>query len=260
MSTDVRVAVLLYHHVGPVRHEKCRGLTVSPEAFASHIGTLAAMGHNTILPSDWVGYVQGKWELPRRPVMITFDDGYADLVEFAFPVLSRHGFSATVFVPTALLGESIQCNPNVRDARMEIMSAAQIAEAAANGIDFGAHSRSHADLEKLEPSEVIDEIRGSRDDLASILGREITAFAYPFGNATPTAVKLASDIFPAAFTIEQGVNDKSTPLHLLRRTMVQHRDTVADVCLRARFGGSVLDRIRKVAHGAIGPRAPSLGA
>jgi peptidoglycan/xylan/chitin deacetylase (PgdA/CDA1 family) len=255
-----RVAVLLYHHVGPVRDEACSGLTVLPEAFARQISTLAAMGYVTIAPSDWVGYVKEEWDLPKNSLIITFDDAYEDLVAHAFPVLSRHGFSATVFVPTGLIGETIQCNPDVRAAKMRIMTAEQIADAAAAGIDFGAHSRSHADLEKLETSEVVNEITGSRDDLAAIIGRDVTAFAYPYGRTTPTAMKLAGDLFPACFVIENGLNDRDTPLNALRRTMVQHGDSVADVLLRARFGASVLERIRTAAREIIGPRHRSIEA
>ena len=90
------VAVLLYHHVGPVRHEACRGLTVTPEAFARQIGTLAAMGHVTISPSDWVGYVREEWDIPKNSIIITFDDAYEDLVTHAFPVLSRQDRKSVV--------------------------------------------------------------------------------------------------------------------------------------------------------------------
>ena len=106
---------------------------------------------------------------------------------------------------------------------MRIMSRQQIADAAASGIEFGAHSRSHADLPRLEASEVVDEISGSRDDLEALLGRHVTAFAYPYGHTSPTALKLAGDLFPAAFVIGNGMNDRDTPLNALRRTMVQHR-------------------------------------
>ena len=249
------VAVLLYHHVGPVRHDACRGLTVTPEAFARQIGTLAAMGHVTISPADWVGYVKEQWDIPKNSIIITFDDGYEDLVSHAFPVLSQHGFSATVFLPTALIGGVIECSPG---AEMKVMSVDQIAAAAATGIDFGAHSRTHADLEEASTSDTITEISGSRDDLAAILGREVTAFAYPYGKTSPTATKLAGDLFPACFLIGNGMNRRETPLNALNRTMVQHGDTVADVCLRARFGGSVLERFRTAARDLIGPRDKSL--
>ena len=260
MNSARTVSVLLYHHVGPAAPEACRGLHVTAAAFSRQMATLAAMGHTTILPAEWAGYVRGEWELPANAIMITFDDAYEDLVAHALPVLSRHGFSATVFVPTALIGQPLQCNPSMRGATLRLMTAQQITEAAASGIEFGAHTRTHASLDRLEPSEVVDEIRGSRDDLAGIIGREVTAFAYPYGRVSPTAMKLASDLFTTSFIVENGLNDRDTPLNALRRTMVQHGDTVADVCLRARFGGSVIERFRTTARELIGPRDRSLKA
>jgi hypothetical protein len=73
-------------------------------------------------------------------------------------------------------------------------------------------------------------------------------------------MKLASDLFTTSFIVENGLNERDTPLNALRRTMVQHADTVADVCLRARFGGSVIERFRTTARELIGPRDRSLKA
>ena len=104
MTTPISVAALLYHHVGPVTQESCRGLTIEPTAFSRQISTLSAMGYTAILPDDFAAHVRGEIEAPDRCVIITFDDAYADLCAHAFPILEKHSFPATVFVPTALVG------------------------------------------------------------------------------------------------------------------------------------------------------------
>ncbi len=251
-ATGPRLSVLLYHHIGPVREEACRGLTVEPEVFSRHMAALSAMGFASVGPSQWVDHVRSGSAIPRYPLMLTFDDAYADLTTYAFPVLSKHGFTATVFVPTSFTGTSLRCSPQRADASLPIMSAGAIRESAALGIEFGAHSRTHADLTGLAAADVLEEMRGSRDELASLTGSAVTAFAYPYGRHDATCKRIAEELFAAAFTIEEGLNDRDTPLATLRRTMVQHRDTVVDVCLRARFGSSVLQRVRTAA--GRGPR------
>lgn len=246
---NASVAALLYHHVGPIREPACRGLTVTAEAFRKQMGALAAMGYSTITPSDWARYVAGKDGCPERCFMLTFDDAYADLIANAFPVLEKHGFSATVFVPTSLAGSTIACSPSKPNAFLPIMSRHEIVEWAGKGIEFGAHSRTHADLSRLAASDAEEEITGSANDLSSWLGTPITAFAYPYGHSSDSVRAVASKSFAAAFGIDEGLNDASTPLWNLRRTMVQHGDSVVDVCLRARFGKSIVAKVRSAASG-----------
>lgn len=246
MSEARSVAVLLYHHVGPEREAACRGLTVTPEAFARHVATMSAMGYTAITPDDWVAYVHGAREIPERCVMITFDDAYRDLVEYALPVLERKSFPATVFVPTSLIGKSIQCNPREPGAQLPIMTEADIREWSARGVTFGAHSRSHVDLTSIGMPAARAEIRGSQSDLSEIIGSRCCAFAYPYGKYTDEIEELVGECFDIAFTIEEGMNDASVLLSSMKRTMVQHGDTIVDLLLRARYGRSVFDKIRTV--------------
>jgi peptidoglycan/xylan/chitin deacetylase (PgdA/CDA1 family) len=246
MARDYKVAALLYHHVGPLRDESCRSLNVSETAFTKQIKTLRALGFETISPDQWVGYVRGGDIPGRRHVMITFDDAYADLTEFAFPILEQSQFTATVFVPTSIIGRSLPCNPRSPDASLPLMAKDDITNWAARGISFGAHSRTHADLTALSHDAVEAEVRGSKEELAAITGKPVTSFAYPYGRLSTPVKSIAGAAFDSCFTLVEGMNDARTELSSLRRTMVQHGDTVADVCLRATYGMSVLERVRTV--------------
>ncbi|MGA9427849.1 MAG: glycosyltransferase, partial [Terracidiphilus sp.] len=99
-----RCPVLLYHHVGPLREGTYHQLTISAKAFARQIRWLARRGYTGILPSDWLRWLRDGTGLPRKPIMITFDDGYADIAQYALPILRRYGFGATVFIVTARTG------------------------------------------------------------------------------------------------------------------------------------------------------------
>jgi len=207
---------------------------------------MSAMGYTAITPDDWVAYVHGAREIPERCVMITFDDAYQDLSEHALPALERKSFPATVFVPTSLVGKSIPCNPREPGATLPIMTATEIREWASRGVIFGAHSRSHIDLTSCPVRVAQDEIRGSQADLTNIIGGRVGAFAYPYGKLNDDVEEMADECFDISFTIEEGINDATTPLSSMKRTMVQHGDTIVDLLLRARYGRSVLDKIRTV--------------
>jgi peptidoglycan/xylan/chitin deacetylase (PgdA/CDA1 family) len=244
METHGTVAALLYHHVGPVCPPACRGLTIEPATFARHMSTLSAMGYTAILPDDWAAHVRGEKDVPPRSVMITFDDAYADLCQYAFPVLEKHGFPTIVFVPTSLVGTRIKCGPRDSEAELPLMTHEQLLQWAARGVTFGAHSRTHADLTALDRFAAANEIIGSRDDLARLIGTPVTSFAYPYGKYNGELESVVAQSFSTAFAIEEGLNDSSIPLSALRRTMVQNNDSLVDVLLRARYGKSVLQRLR----------------
>jgi peptidoglycan/xylan/chitin deacetylase (PgdA/CDA1 family) len=253
MPSLPHVAVLLYHHVGPVRDENCRGLTVTPEAFSRQIKTISALGWTVITPNDWVAYVRNECDLPARSLIITFDDAYSDLVVHALPILEEHGFPSTVFVPTSLVGKRNSCSSRNPDASMPVMSIPQIREWCERGVTFGAHSRTHADLTTLDVNRLDDEVLGSRDELASMTGKTVTSFAYPYGRLNAEVQELVTRAFSIAFTAEEGLSNAGTPLTAVRRTMVQHADSVVDICLRIRFGRSALQSIRTAAYNAVRP-------
>jgi peptidoglycan/xylan/chitin deacetylase (PgdA/CDA1 family) len=239
----VKLPVLLYHHVGPPRRGTHESLTTSPEAFERHVRWLAENGYTTVAPSQCVAWIRGGAAIPERALMITFDDGYADLATYAFPMLQRHAMSATTFVVTALMGRSNAWDGN-HDGHV-LMKASQVREWASAGFAFGAHGRTHADLTSLGAEALRTEVVGSRDELAAVLGAGVDAFAYPYGFYDDAAVATVSSAFSIAFTVDEGLNDPGTDLLRMRRTMVLPNDALADVALRVRLGSSPLQAIRR---------------
>ena len=88
------VPILMYHEVSPSPHPAFRRYTVTPRAFARQMGWLAAFGYRPVDMDTLVRARQGQGSLPKRPVVITFDDGLQRAVDYALPVLQRHGFTA----------------------------------------------------------------------------------------------------------------------------------------------------------------------
>jgi peptidoglycan/xylan/chitin deacetylase (PgdA/CDA1 family) len=161
------VPVLMYHSIGGTDR-----LAVRPEVFAEQMAYLAENGF-TPLPFGSRARPAG------RPVVITFDDGYADFHEHALPVLDRFGFTATVFVTTGWLHDA---GPHAAGRPLgRMLTWRQVEEVAAAGVEIGAHGHSHAQLDQLGTEELRDELRLSRALLQDRLGRSVHTMAYPYG-------------------------------------------------------------------------------
>jgi glycosyltransferase involved in cell wall biosynthesis/peptidoglycan/xylan/chitin deacetylase (PgdA/CDA1 family) len=239
-----RLPVLLYHHVGPPVPGSYPSLTVTPGRFEAQVRWLSRSGYQSIMPAEWLAYCHDGAPLPPKPVMITFDDAYADSAEHAFPVLRHFGFGATVFVPTACIGGTNSWDLADAPGAHRILNEAQIHWWAAQGIEFGAHSRTHADL-TLVPSETLDEeVGGSKADLSALVGREVDVFAYPYGRMSPEVQARVTSQFRLAFGVQEELNDLLTPLTNLRRTMVLDSDSRLEFALRVRLGFNPLLRAR----------------
>lgn len=240
----MRLPALLYHHVGPSRPGTFPELTVSAERFARHIDWFVRRGYVGIRPADWLAWCRSDRPLPRKPLLLTFDDAYADLTTYALPVLKHHNFGAAVFVVTHHIGGQNAWDRLRGSHPHHLMTGDQIREWAELGIEFGAHSRTHADLTTLSDREMREEIDGSHDDLAAITNQHVRAFAYPFGRANEAVRNRVRAAFDCAFSCEEGLNTASADRYGLFRSMVQPDDSSVALASRVRFGRYPVDRWR----------------
>ncbi len=174
----MRAQVLGYHHVDV--HPAA--ITVQPSVFARQMTYLDEQRDQVpVLPlaqiRDWVA----DRGAPGRgaAIAVTFDDGYADFVEHALPVLLAHRLPATLYVDTDAIG-----SPG-RLTRDEVRAVA------AAGVEIGAHTRSHPDLRRCEDSALSAELTGSRAILEDLLSAPVTSLAYPFGLHDARVVRAA---------------------------------------------------------------------
>jgi len=174
------VDVLMYHSISGEP-----GPTSIPVAtFARQMELLVETGCKVVSLGALAKYQRGEVELPVRTVMITFDDGFSDFADAAFPLLKQHGLTATVFLPTGRLGgrESwIGANVPPRP----LMSWSVVQDLAKEGVEFGGHSVTHADLTTLGPEALRDEIGRSQKDIEDRLGKPTETFAPPYGRSNP---------------------------------------------------------------------------
>jgi peptidoglycan/xylan/chitin deacetylase (PgdA/CDA1 family) len=171
-----------------------------------------------------------------RVCALTFDDGYADVLQNAVPVLERHGFSATMFVAGGAIDGSVQFS--WYDGRQPpLLSWDQIRQLNASGtMRFGAHTVTHPNLVALDNESAKREIVDSKRDLERQIDREVQSFAYPGGLFSAREVELTRESgIPLAVTCEPGLNQRGCDPLMLRRTQIDRGDGLID--FKAKLGG-----------------------
>ena len=182
--------ILMYHEIAR-RPETTSSLAVPPEAWAAQLAYLSAEGYRTVTAGELAAALAAGAELPGRTVVLTFDDGYEDFHHRALPMLTRYGFTATVFVTTGWVRDSGPLPGGRRPGRM--LSWSQIEEAASAGIEVGAHSCRHPQLDQLPGKQLREELRASKAGLEDRLGATVAGVAYPYGYSNASVRKLARD-------------------------------------------------------------------
>ena len=182
----------MYHEIAG-RQDTASRLAVTPEAFASQLAYLREEGFTTISVAKLASALAGEpGRLPARPVVITFDDGFADFHGAALPMLRQYGFTATVFVTTGWIADA---GPHAVDNRPGCMlSWSQIREAAEAGVEIGAHSHTHPQLDQLLPGTLRDELVTSKALLEDGLGRAVPSLAYPYGYSNAQVRRVAREV------------------------------------------------------------------
>jgi peptidoglycan/xylan/chitin deacetylase (PgdA/CDA1 family) len=185
------VPILMYHEISEAPATASR-LTVSPAAFAAQLAYLRDEGFTTVTAGNLAAILAGgAGRLPDRAVVLSFDDGFEDFHRHAMPLLDRYGFTATVYVTTGWIQDAGSGSAGRRPGRM--LSWTQIAEAAQAGIEVGAHSWQHAQLDQLPGKLLREELYTSKAQLEDRLGFPVPGLAYPFGYSNARVRQVARD-------------------------------------------------------------------
>jgi peptidoglycan/xylan/chitin deacetylase (PgdA/CDA1 family) len=167
------VPILYYHYIRINPNPRDRvgfGLSTPPPAFAAQMQYLANHGFHVISLRQAVLAIKNHSGLPSHPVVLTFDDGYADFFTAAIPILASHGFTATSFVISGRMG------------RGGFMTPSQVVAADGMGFTIGAHTVDHLALAAQAPARAAWEMKQSKLALEDLLGHPIVDFAYPYGS------------------------------------------------------------------------------
>jgi glycosyltransferase involved in cell wall biosynthesis/peptidoglycan/xylan/chitin deacetylase (PgdA/CDA1 family) len=223
--------ILCYHRIASDGPDALKEYRVSPSAFEEQMDYLHSAGFSTVRTDDLLHSRGQQIPLPGRRVMITFDDGFTDFAEFAWPVLKKYGFDCSLFVPTAhVAGHSewdSQFGPPAK-----ILDWESICAVSRDGVEIGSHSSSHRQLPQLPTVQIYEELVRSKGELEQRIQKPVTTLAYPFGARSPLVVHIAGAAgYDTAFTTDSERSNLSDPL------LAQPRLTV-------RGGSSLVEFVR----------------
>ncbi|MEN8176767.1 MAG: polysaccharide deacetylase family protein, partial [Pseudomonadota bacterium] len=177
------ISILMYHQVGYFLPMKAHRSTYCHyKRFAAQMAYLHRFGYAVLPFSQALKCLGGEQPIPPRAVTLTFDDGYENFFEYAYPVLQGYGYSAMVYLISGLVGKpSSWFQADGRDTP-PLMSRERILQLRDQGIEFGAHSVSHVRLATLDAERMREEVFGCRHQLEQLLGGPVLDFCYPYGS------------------------------------------------------------------------------
>lgn len=200
-----RLLVLCYHAIADQSDDPVLvDYGVPPEQFAAQLDSLVRRGFSFITPNHLAAFLESHAPLPRRPVLLTFDDGYADLEALARDVLQPRGIEALAFVVTGSASGTNEWDKPYGAKTVKLLTARGLRKITSLGVEIGSHSRTHREMPRLTDAERESEVCRSVDDLlASDLPRP-RFFAYPYGARDEGSKKAVADAgYLAAFGLTQ---------------------------------------------------------
>ncbi len=207
------VPILCYHNLGP----QTRGrLLMSASAFEEQMRYLKREGYHVITLRQFIEFASLKQQLPRKTVVLTFDDGWKSFKEYAYPILKELGYPATLFIYTDFIGARIA------------MSWPELKELAQEGFDIQAHSKTHDDMRKKANESEEDYNRRMQAELVQPLaifqqriGQPVRILAYPYGSHDEGVVKRVREAgYLAALDVRRQGNPSFTPILTIHRAQI----------------------------------------
>jgi peptidoglycan/xylan/chitin deacetylase (PgdA/CDA1 family) len=221
-TRQLRLPILMYHYVEPwapdagdLRH----GLTVRPEDFAAQMAYLHDHGYVTVSLYDLVDALALGQPLPAKAVVLTFDDGYRSLVDYAAPTMAQYGYTGTVFVITQLMDEGFP----------QYLTWPQAESLYALGWQIEPHTKTHDQLQGRDRAFQLYQMLGSLQTVEAHIGRMPRFLAYPSGRYDALTMELASEMHLwGAVSSEFGRMHTLASLYDLTRVRVSGTGTLQD--------------------------------
>jgi len=218
-----RVPILMYHYVSeppPDADIYRQDLSVTPSRFESHLRYLQENGYRTITLDELLGFLAYGAPLPARPVILTFDDGYADNYTNAFPLLRKYGMVGHFFIISDFVSQR-------RDG---YMTWPQIEEMARAGQRFGSHSRDHPDLKGKSVDYLVWQALGGLEAIQEHLGYHPRWISYPAGSYDDQVIAVyKSAHYWGGLSTEQGATHTLDRIFALKRVRVRGAYTADDL-------------------------------
>lgn len=220
------IPVFLYHAVMDDPPDWIAEFTVTPKEFAAHLDAVVDSGRTPVTISTLAGHLAGRAPLPPRPVLLTFDDGFADLPGPTADALAERALPATAYLTTGAIapgGHSL-----LPPAPM--MTLDRAVELERSGMEIGSHTVTHAQLDTLTTKRLRAELLDSKAELEDALGHPVPHLAYPHGYNSPRVRAMASRVgYETATAVRHALSSDRDERYRIARLIVRRGHTVADV-------------------------------
>ncbi|HEV8541228.1 MAG TPA: polysaccharide deacetylase family protein [Verrucomicrobiae bacterium] len=210
--------VLMYHKLGPrPPGTRIKGLYAGTKLFRKQLREFTEAGFATVSLSG------ARQVRQTNSVVITFDDGYENVLRHGSHLLKQHGFSATQFIVADLIGRTNEWDQRNGEAVEKLMDIEQIRDWLGQGNEIGAHSSTHSFLTRIPLPAAREEITGSKRKLEDTFGIPIRHFCYPYGDYNPAVRDLVQQAgYETACSDEFGINTPQSDPFALKRLTVRH--------------------------------------
>lgn len=248
--TRASVPILMYHEVTPNPHPAFRRYSVTVREFARQMRWLAAFGYQPIDMETLASVRLGHGQLPTRPVVITFDDGFQGCVDHAVPVLRAHRFTAVFYLVAGLMGETSRWLLPELGMALPVMGWEAARALVADGFQCGAHTVTHPRLTGLDASRCRAELVDGRQRLEDELGRPVLHLAYPYGSVDESVQAAAAAAgYLTACSTRPGLSGPDDDPLALRRVSIYGHDSLIDFACRLRNGTAFREHISQALGG-----------
>jgi peptidoglycan/xylan/chitin deacetylase (PgdA/CDA1 family) len=238
----------MYHQISERPNRAFRQYSVTPGTFAAQMRWLAALGYRGVTLDDLLAHRSGQRLLPRKPIILTFDDGCEETVGNVVPVLEAHGFTAVFFLVAGLMGGTSRWLRTELAFEFPLVDWPTARWLSDSGYQCASHSMTHPRLAELGRDECFAELRGSRDLLEDRLGKPVQHLAYPYGSYNEQVRYLAREAgYESAVTVRSGRAVLDGDLLDLRRLWVPlaEPETLAAFAFRVHTSARPADWMRK---------------
>ncbi|AGA69939.1 putative xylanase/chitin deacetylase [Desulfitobacterium dichloroeliminans LMG P-21439] len=199
---DEAIPVLYYHSIA---YEAGNELRIPPQEFEAHMQLLYDNGYESVTLNELYLYFYEDGVLPKKPFVITFDDGYEDNYTQAFPIADKFGYNGTIFMVT----DWIDGKGYLKQEQLLEMSQA--------GWQIESHTKTHPYLNSISNEQIKEELSSSKKALEKLLGTTVNVFAYPYGINNPTIIELCKEAgYKLGLTIERGWAAAEDPFRIQR--------------------------------------------
>ena len=235
------IPILAYHSLD----KSGSVISLSPEIFRYQMEFLHSRGYRVYTVSKYIKFIKEGGEITRPAVVLTFDDGFANFLTAAAPVLREYGYRGTIYVPANFIGRRSDFTSLVD---LTILSGNEIRHLSEEGFEIGSHSLSHSNLTALALDQARNEVVRSKEILEDLTGKEVRTFCYPRGDYNREIVELVKAAgYQSAVSLRPGNRNAAEDLYILNRITIGPRDSLTSFSMTLGPFFNIYNRIFKIA-------------